>query len=53
MNFMNEDEKKSCMKEAKILAFMKHKNIINFKEVYKTKKGKLNIVMDYAESIFF
>ena len=28
---------------------MKHENIINFKEVYKTKKGKLCIVMDYAE----
>lgn len=28
---------------------MKHDNIINFKEVYKTKKNKLCIVMDYAD----
>ena len=49
MNFMTDQEKKDCLKEAKILAFMKHENIINFKEVYKTKKGFLCIVMDYAD----
>jgi len=30
---------------------LKHPNIINFREVYKTVKGKLCIVMDYADGI--
>ena len=37
------------MKEAKILEVMHHPNIVRFREVYKTKKGKLCIVMDYCE----
>lgn len=37
------------MKEAKILEVLNHPNIIHFKEVYKTKKGQLCIVMDYAD----
>lgn len=28
---------------------LNHPNIIRFKEVYKTKKGQLCIVMDYAD----
>lgn len=28
---------------------LKHPNIVNFREVYKTIKGKLCIVMDYAD----
>lgn len=28
---------------------LQHPNIIRFKEVYKTKKGQLCIVMDYAD----
>ena len=28
---------------------LKHPNIVGFKEVYKTRKGDLNIVMDYIE----
>ena len=28
---------------------MKHPNIVRFREVYKTKAGKLCIVMDYAD----
>lgn len=40
---------KLAYKEAKIMQTLKHPNIINFREVYKTKKGKLCIVMDYAD----
>jgi NIMA (never in mitosis gene a)-related kinase len=46
---MSEDEKKNCVKEAKILEKMNHPNIIRFREVFKTKSGKLCIVMDYAD----
>jgi NIMA (never in mitosis gene a)-related kinase len=31
------------------LEVLNHPNIIRFKEVYKTKKGQLCIVMDYAD----
>lgn len=31
------------------MSHLHHPNIINFREVYKTVKGKLCIVMDYAE----
>ncbi len=37
------------LRESKILEALNHPNIIKFKEVYKTKDGKLCIVMDYAE----
>ena len=40
---------KDAMKEAKILEVLHHPNIVRFREVYKTKKGKLCIVMDYCE----
>lgn len=46
---MSEKEKEETLKEAKILEVLKHPNIIRFREVYKTKKGKLCIVMDYAD----
>ena len=46
---MDEQEKRETIKEAKILEALKHPNIIKFKEVYKTKRGKLCIVMDYAD----
>jgi NIMA (never in mitosis gene a)-related kinase len=45
---MSEDEKKETFREAKIMEVLNHPNIIRFKEVYKTKKGQLCIVMDYA-----
>ena len=48
----SEDEKKKTVNEAKILEQLKHPNIINFREVYKTKKGRLCIVMDYADGNF-
>ena len=46
---MSEQEKRETIKEAKILEVLNHPNIIRFKEVYKTKKGQLCIVMDYAD----
>lgn len=46
---LSEQEKKETIKEAKILEVLNHPNIIRFKEVYKTKKGQLCIVMDYAD----
>ncbi len=46
---MSEQEKKDTIKEAKILEVLNHPNIIHFREVYKTKKGQLCIVMDYAD----
>jgi len=45
---MSEEETKETIKEARILEALKHPNIVSFREVYKTKKGKLCIVMDYA-----
>lgn len=46
---MSEPEKKEMIREAKILEALVHPNIVCFKEVYRTKKGKLCIVMDYAD----
>jgi len=50
---MSEQEKKDTLKEAKILEALRHPNIVRFREVYKTKKGKLCIVMDYADGSVF
>jgi len=47
---MSDDERKETLREAKILEVLNHPNIIRFREVYKTKKGKLCIVMDYADN---
>jgi len=46
---MSEQERKETLAEAKILEVLNHPNIVRFREVYKTKKGKLCIVMDYAD----
>ena len=46
---MNPQEKADTFKEARILEVLSHPNIIRFKEVYTTKKGKLCIAMDYAD----
>lgn len=48
---MPEAEKRDTIKEAKILEALNHPNIVKFREVYKTRKGKLCIVMDYADGI--
>jgi len=46
---MSETEKREALKEAKILEALNHPNIVRFRDVYKTKKSKLCIVMDYAD----
>jgi len=46
---MSVKEREDTLKEAKILEVFNHPNIVRFREVYKTKKGKLCIVMDYAD----
>lgn len=46
---MPEEEKKEALDEGKIMEAFNHPNIIRFREVYKTKRGKLCIVMDYAD----
>lgn len=49
MTAMSPAEKDETLREAKILELLKHPNIVKFKEVYKTRKGKLCIVMEYAD----
>lgn len=46
---LSPQEQADAMREAKILEILRHPNIVRFKEVYSTAKGKLNIVMEYAE----
>jgi NIMA (never in mitosis gene a)-related kinase len=46
---MTDEERSETLREAKILEVLNHPNIVRFREVYKTKKGKLCIVMDYAD----
>jgi NIMA (never in mitosis gene a)-related kinase len=48
MNELTEDEQRDAVKEAKILQALAHPNIVKFKEVYRTRRGKLWIVMEYA-----
>ncbi len=48
---MTEEEKQQTFREAKILEALSHPNIVKFKEVYRTRKGKLCIVMEYADGI--
>lgn len=49
LSAMNDEEKRDTLNEAKVLEALKHPNIVRFREVYKTKRGKLCIVMDYAD----
>jgi len=46
---MSEKERIETLKEAQILQIFNHPNIVRFRESYKTKKGHLCIVMDYAD----
>ena len=46
---MSERERIETLKEAQILQIFNHPNIVRFRESYKTKKGHLCIVMDYAD----
>ena len=50
---MSKAERESTLKEAKILEALSHPNIVRFKEVYTTKRGKLCIIMDYADGMYF
>jgi NIMA (never in mitosis gene a)-related kinase 1/4/5 len=49
---MSEKEKKEVLQEARLLEVLHHPNIVQFIEVYKTKKGKLCIIMDFADGKF-
>lgn len=46
---MSESEKRETLQEAKIIEHLQHPNIVKFIETFKTKGGKLCIVMDYAD----
>jgi len=46
---MNEDEKRACHREAKILQVLDHPNITKYYDAYKTKTGSLHIIMEYAD----
>ena len=49
---MSEREKKETVQEARLLEAFNHPNIVTFIEVFKTKKGKLCIIMDYCDGKF-
>lgn len=49
MNEMDPKEKEGCLREAKILEILKHDFIVGYRDVFKTKGGKLCIIMDYCE----
>lgn len=46
---LTERERQESVREAQILEALNHPNIVTFREVYKTKKGHMCIVMDYAD----
>lgn len=46
---MSEQERRETVQESRILEALSHPNIVRFIEVFKTKKGKLCIVMDFAD----
>ena len=46
---MDEIDKKTIISEVKNMHKFKHPNILNFREIYKAKRGKMCIVMDYAD----
>lgn len=48
-SMMNKTEREEAVKEAMLLKRMDHKNIVRFQEVFMTRKGRLCIVMDYAD----
>jgi len=50
LNSLSEEETTETIKEAKILEALSHPNIVQFREVFKTKNGKLCIVMEYADN---
>ena len=50
MEELDPNNKKAAVRESRLLQVLNHDNIIKFKDVYKTNKGKLCIVMDYADA---
>ena len=48
-NNMSEKERQESEREARVLKKMDHPNIIRFHEVFMTRRGRLCIVMDYAD----
>jgi NIMA (never in mitosis gene a)-related kinase len=49
LNEMEEADQKASLTEAKVMEMLNHPNIVKFYDVYKTKKKKLCIVMEYAD----
>lgn len=47
---MDKQDRKAAVKEARILEVMHHPNIVGFKEVYKTKRNELCIIMEYCDA---
>lgn len=48
-SMMNPKERSEAVKEATLLKRMDHKNIVKFQDVFMTRKGRLCIVMEYAD----
>lgn len=48
-SMMDRKERDEAVKEALLLKRMDHPNIVRFQEVFMTRKGRLCIVMDYAD----
>jgi len=48
-SMMNDKERNEAVREAMLLKQMNHPNIVKFEEVFMTRKGRLCIVMDYAD----
>ena len=46
---MSDKEKREVIQEAKLLEALDHPNIVKFIDVYRTKKGNMCIVMDFAD----
>ena len=46
---MSSQERKETVQEARILSALDHPNIVRFMEVYKTKKKRMHIVMEFAD----
>lgn len=49
LNNMPDDDIKAAFREVKVMGQLKHPNIVQFHDVYKTKKKRLCIVMEYAD----
>jgi NIMA (never in mitosis gene a)-related kinase len=50
---MSDQEKREVVQESRLLEALDHPNIVRFMEVYKTKKGKLCIIMEFADGKWY